>query len=331
MYARRAAPRLGPHVEMTPWRRGAPASRVRRRTRYADALRAYARGTAGGRPGERRAHEAGRRAGGGPSGRAVAGDCGDGAYPYEPRRPALLGAIFQVGPPARGARAGGWGRTRDGAGRARDGPSDVCDVSSQRRICDIHIAYGRYPGRSRWVCPGDMDIGAAIIAPDNRYRRAPRARTAAERRPQRAGRATEGGARVKAVSGYIVNRPGPLSLTPPSTSHTDPLVCGLRPGRSILSGPAALHPPLLFSEGRAPLEATGRRRRRRLRCLHGRRELLGGLAQNVLDRLLCRLDYCDARVRLEPIEDHLALERLLHARARLALLELLSTLQRLSL
>ena len=38
-----------------------------------------------------------------------------------------------------GARA----RTRDGAGRARDGPSDVCDVSSQRRICDIHIAYGR--------------------------------------------------------------------------------------------------------------------------------------------------------------------------------------------
>lgn len=30
MYARRAAPRLGPHVEMTPWRRGAPASRVRR-------------------------------------------------------------------------------------------------------------------------------------------------------------------------------------------------------------------------------------------------------------------------------------------------------------
>ena len=315
LYARRAAPRLGPHVEMTPWRRGAPASRVRRLRRCA--LYAPTRG----RPGERRAHEAGRRAGGGPSGRAVAGDCGDGAYPYEPRRPALLGAIFQVGPPGPGGR--GRGRA-DGAGRARDGPSDVCDVSSQRRICDIHIAYGRYPGRSRWVCPGDMDIGAAIIG----------AITAAARRPQRAGRATEGGARVKrvkAVSGYIVNRPGPLSLTPPSTSHTDPLVCGLRPGRSIPSGPAALHPPLLFSEGRAPLEATGRRRRRRLRCLHGRRELLGGLAQNVLDRLLCRLDYCDARVRLEPIEDHLALERLLHARARLALLELLSTLQRLSL
>ena len=148
MYARRAAPRLGPHVEMTPCTLEArrpckPRVRPLALSPWRAALAGYAP-TRYGRA--RRAHEAGRRAGGGPSGRAVAGDCGDGAYPYEPRRPALLGAIFQVGPPARGARA----RTRDGAGRARDGPSDVCDVSSQRRICDIRAARGGC-ARTIWI------------------------------------------------------------------------------------------------------------------------------------------------------------------------------------
>ena len=148
MYARRAAPRLGPHVEMTPWRRGAPATTCKlQEAKSSSSSRLDPRPTA------RRAHEAGRRAGGGPSGRAVAGDCGDGAYPYEPRRPA-----FRLTRRDLSGGAAGPGGAGDG-GRARDGPSDVCDVSSQRRICDIHIAYGRYPGRSRWVCPGPGRYG----------------------------------------------------------------------------------------------------------------------------------------------------------------------------
>ena len=204
MYARRAAPRLGPHVEMTPWRRGAPASRVRR---YADAamrsIRAYAL-----RPGERRAHEAGRRAGGGPSGRAVAGDCGDGAYPYEPRRPALLGAIFQVGPPARGARARTQDARRRGASERRSERCVRCVISTPDmrfpyRIwpisgplavgvpgrygyrCRDHRAITDIVGHAPWPCPDGGRAPAAARGPRN----------------------GEGGARVKrvkAVSGYAL-------------------------------------------------------------------------------------------------------------------------------
>lgn len=73
----------------------------------------------------------------------------------------LLGAIFQVGPPARGAR----GRGRATARGERETVRAMCAMCHLNAgSCDIHIAYGRYPGRSRWVCPDDMDIGAAIIA-----------------------------------------------------------------------------------------------------------------------------------------------------------------------
>ena len=330
MYARRAAPRLGPHVEMTPCTLEArrpckprpPLALTPCRVLPATRLRA----TAG-----RGAHT--RRDGARGAVRPVA---------LSPVTAAMVHTHTSRAGRPYSARSFRWGRRPGGRGRGAEDARrrGASERRSERCVrCVISTPDMRYPYRI-WPISGPLAVGVPgrygyrcrDHRRDNRYRRATApCRTAAERRPQRAGRATEGGARVKAVSGYIVNRPGPLSLTPPSTSHTDPLVCGLRPGRSIPRGPAALHPPLLFSEGRAPLEATGRRRRRRLRCLHGRRELLGGLAQNVLDRLLCRLDYCDARVRLEPIEDHLALERLLHARARLALLELLSTLQRLSL
>lgn len=158
MYARRAAPRLGPHVEMTPWRRGAPASRVRRYA-YADAL--YRAATRYGRA--RGAHT--RRDGARGAVRPVALSPVTAAMVHT--HTSRAGRPYSARSFRWGRRPGGRGRgprTRDGAGRARDGPSDVCDVSSQRRICDFHIAYGRYPGRSRWVCPGDMDIGAAIIA-----------------------------------------------------------------------------------------------------------------------------------------------------------------------
>ena len=96
----------------------------------------------------RRAHEAGRRAGGGPSGRAVAGDCGDGAYPYEPRRPAWYSA-----------RSFRWGR-RPGGGAGEDARRrGASERRSERCVrCVISTPDMRFPYRI-WPISGPLAVG----------------------------------------------------------------------------------------------------------------------------------------------------------------------------